>query len=253
MGDAPEMSGVAVAIGHDGDVDNVRNIGDRLDHVVAQQLGPPPARLDPSEPVDWDAEERRTWDEWWAAKARALVSRLDDQYQGAVPRHGKSARWLELYREGRKVNYLIHGTVGTGKTWELCGVLRRLLTEDYVPALMIGIPELVKRLKPAPGKQGLDAELRSFQEAPVLGLDDLGVELPLLPENLRSWWSSTLYLLTDYRARHQLPTIFTSNLNPTQLGKAYDDRVFRRMFEGAGRLEITERPPEAPRAFGTKL
>lgn len=247
------MSGVAVAIGHDGDVDNVRNIGDRLDHVVTQQLGHPPSRLDPNVAVDWDAEERRTWDEWWEAKAQALLSRLDDLYQDAVPRHGKSARWLELYREGRKVNYLIHGLTGTGKTWELCGVLRRLLTEDYIPAQMVGVPELVNRVKPAAGKQGLDAELRSFQVVPVLGLDDLGAELSLLPDGLRSWWDATLYRLMDYRSRHQLPTIFTSNLSPSELARSYDDRVYRRMFEGAGWLHITERPAEAPRAFGTKL
>jgi DNA replication protein DnaC len=252
---------------HDWGVDDVRRFGERLDQVVGQALGRPVGAVQADDgrpwaevPAEeraayWAAEEKRVQAEWWAAKADALLARLEDHYRDALPRHAKTGRWLELYREGRFVNYLIHGVTGSGKTWELAGLTRRLLTEDYVPVQMVGVPELVSRLKPAQGRQGAEAELMSFAVSPVLGLDDLGAEFGMLSDSMRSWWDATLYRLMDYRSSHNLPTVFTSNLSPTEMARPgrYDPRVFRRMFEGAGRLELTERPPEAPKAFGTKL
>lgn len=256
------MSGGTVFMRHDWGVDDVRKFGDRLDQVVGQALGRVPPADDgrpwaevPAEEkaAYWEAQEQRVRAEWWQAKAAALLARLEDHYRHAMPRHGKTARWLELYREGRYVNYLIHGVTGSGKTWELAGLARVLLTEDFVPVQMIGVPELVSRLKPGQGKTGLDAELMSFAVAPVLGLDDLGAEFGMMADSMRPWWDATLYRLMDYRSAHNLPTVFTSNLDPKGLAARYDQRVFRRMFEGAGLLEIRERPPEVPRAFGTKL
>lgn len=247
---------------HDWGVDDVRKFGDRLDQVVGQALGKVPPADDgrpwaevPQEERDayWAAQEERVQTEWWQAKADALLSRLENHYRDALPRHDKTARWLELYREGRFVNYLVHGAVGTGKTWELAGLFRLLLTEDFVPVQLIGVPELVARLKPVQGRPANEQELMSFAVSPVLGLDDLGAEFGMMSDALRPWWDATLYRLMDYRSAHNLPTVFTSNLDPKGLAARYDQRVFRRMFEGAGLLEITERPPEVPRAFGTKL
>lgn len=247
---------------HDWGVDDVRKFGDRLDQVVGQALGKVPADDDgrpwsevPAEEraAYWAEQEQRVNAEWWQAKADTLLSRVEDRYRQAMPRHEKTRSWLRLYRDGRMVNYLIHGVTGSGKTWELAGLTRVLLTEDFVPVQMIGVPELVSRLKPGQGKQGLEAELMAFACAPVLGLDDLGAEFGMLADSMRAWWDATLYRLMDYRSAHNLPTVFTSNLGPDGLAKRYDQRVFRRMFEGAGWLELTERPPEAPKAFGTKL
>jgi DNA replication protein DnaC len=260
-----QNSGETVFMRNDWGVDDVQRFGDRLDQLVEQAAGQPvaDARGDDGRPwlevpederrAYWAAQEQRVREESRQAKAAVLLSRLDDHYRDALPRHAKSERWLELYREGRLVNYLIHGVTGTGKTWEVAGLTRRLLLDQLVPVQLIGVPELLARLKPGQGKVGLEAELMSFAVAPVLCLDDLGAELGLLTETLRPWWDAQLYRLTDYRSAHNLPTVFTSNLNPAELAKRYDQRVYRRMFEGAGLLELTERPPEAPRAFGTKL
>src|ERR1044071_4322333 len=259
-----QISGGTVFMRNDWGVDDVRKFGDRLDQVVGSGLGKvPPAAGDDGRPWSevpaeeraqyWADQEKRVQAEWWETKAQALLSRLEDHYREALPRHAKTGSWLKLYREGRCVNYLIHGPTGTGKTWELAGLLRRLLTEDFVPAQMIGVPELVDRLKPGQGKQGLEAELMAFACAPVLGLDDLGAEIGKFPDSMRSWWDATLYRLMDYRSSHNLPTVMTSNLDPKGPDARYDERGFRRMVEGAGWLKLTERPPEVPKPFGTKL
>lgn len=211
----------------------------RLDQILAAR-GLTPTDLPE---VDWDAEEQRVRDEWAAEKSRALLTRLPDRYRNAIPRHQESLRWLRDYAEGDMVNLAILGPGGVGKTWELAAIVRLLLTDERrrVPATMITVAEMLKALRPnADGA----SDIGQFQCAPVLGLDDLGLE------KQSEWTEEQLFMVADYRHNRNLPTIITSNLPPAALEQRYGPRLCRRLFEGARLLEIRTAPPEVPPRFG---
>jgi hypothetical protein len=218
-------------------------MGDRVDELVARQLGHEPPL--PGEPIDWaevDAEAQREWRE---AKAAVLLRSLDPMYHEAAPHHDMSRRWLDAYRAGRYVNLGIFGATGVGKTWEAAGIARELLA-SMVPALMTSVPAMLQRLHPAHGDP---LNIGQYQAAPVLILDDLGAELPL-----KDWMAEALYRISDFRSRKLLPTIVTSNLGDPALEAAYNDRLLRRLFQGAARLVITTLPAgAAPLRFGGRL
>jgi len=193
--------------------------------------------------VDWDAEERRTRDEWAANKSRALLSRLPDRYRDAVPRHEESTRWLRDYAEGQMVNYAIVGSPGVGKTWEMAAIVRALLTDEVrrVPATMVTVTTMLDALRPnADGA----SDIGQFQCAPVLGIDDMGAE------KSTEWTDEQLFMVADYRHNRNLPTIVTSNLSPAKLEARYGPRICRRLFEGARLLTIRTAPPQVPSWFG---
>jgi hypothetical protein len=229
---------------YDWGVDDVHRFGDRVNEVVAAYLGQPvPADVPP---VDWEAEEERTRREWRAEKAAVLLRALDGKYAAATPHHDLSSRWLTAYRGGRCVNLGIFGPTGVGKTWEAASIARALLLE-FTPVLMVTVEDMLSRLMPIEDRQ---ATLGQFQATPVLVLDDLGSERP------GEFTDRMLYSLADYRNKKLLPTIVTSNLAPGVIPEGgdrlrylegrYNDRLLRRLFEGAAELVITERPDSVP-------
>lgn len=211
----------------------------RIDQILAARGLP----TDPP-PIDWDAVNAEARAEWNREKSRVLLSGLPERYREAVPRHALSARWLAAYAEGRMVNLAILGPVGVGKTFEAAAIVRALLLDSRVPALLTGVSEMLDKLRPnADGA----SDIGQFQCAPVLVLDDLG------SEKQTEWTDEQLYRVADYRNVRNLPTIVTSNLSPEKLEETYGPRVCRRLFEGAAKLEIREAPPQVPTRFGAEL
>jgi len=230
----------------------MKRFGDRADEVVSSLLGRPVPRDVPE--VDWDAEEARVRAEWRAEKAAVLLRALDPKYRNATPRHELSSRWLAAYRAGRFVNLGIFGPTGVGKTWEAAAIARLLLEGDFTPVLMVRVPELMDKLRP--GDDAVDIGM--YLATPVLVLDDLGAETD------SAFTAERLYRIADYRHNKNLPTIVTSNLRPGDpppgadrarwLELRYNDRLLRRLFEGAAQLVISDLPAGLPPArFGAVL
>jgi hypothetical protein len=211
----------------------------RIEEIIGRRLG-----TTDLPPVDWDAVNRQADEEWMAAKADVLLSRLPIRYRNATPRHDLSVRWLIRYARGEMINLAILGPSRVGKSWEAAAIARVLLLEHRVPATFEEVPEVLKRLRPnADGA----SDIGHYQLAPVLILDDLGAE------KRTEWTDEQLYLIADFRAKRNLPTIVTSNLSPKGMEDTYGPRVCGRLFEGAAKLEIRTAPPEVPTRFGAEL
>jgi hypothetical protein len=211
----------------------------RIEEIIGRRLG-----TTDLPPVDWDAVNRQADEEWMAAKADVLLSRLPIRYRNATPRHDLSVRWLIRYARGEMINLAILGPSRVGKSWEAAAIARVLLLEHRVPATFEEVPEVLKRLRPnADGA----SDIGHYQLAPVLILDDLGAE------KRTEWTDEQLYLIADFRAKRNLPTIVTSNLSPKGMEDTYGPRVCGRLFEGAAKLEIRTAPPEVPARFGAEL
>ena len=211
----------------------------RIEEIIGRRLG-----TTDLPPVDWDAVNRQADEEWMAAKADVLLSRLPIRYRNATPRHDLSTRWLARYAQGDMINLAILGPSRVGKSWEAAAIARILLLEHRVPATFEEVPEILKRLRPnADGA----SDIGHYQLAPVLILDDLGAE------KRTEWTDEQLYLIADFRAKRNLPTIVTSNLSQKGMEDTYGPRVCGRLFEGAAKLEIRTAPPEVPARFGAEL
>lgn len=191
-----------------------------------------------------------------ARQADILLRRLPHQYRDAdFPRtdFGREARaWLEEYRTWQRSrtrntppptsrrpsasppdgprSLAILGEAGTGKTWTACAIARALLVEDFTPVTLITVSEMLAELRPAVG--GLDVDMAQFALAPVLILDDLGMERPT------DWVEEQLYRLAHDRSHNGRPTIVTSNLTGQQIRDRYDRRTVERLFGGAKLIQI---------------
>jgi DNA replication protein DnaC len=176
-----------------------------------------------------------------ARQVDILLRRLPSKFRDAdFPRTHfgwEAKKWLDGYRAARAAgkpwkSLVILGSTGTGKTWTGSAIVRALLVEDMVPSTVITVADMLEQLRPAAPGSGLDVDMLQFSSAPVLMLDDLGME------RLTEWGAEQLYRLADERSRNDRPVIVTSNLTGAQIKAQYDERTVQRLFGGAQLIQI---------------
>ncbi|MEU3162226.1 ATP-binding protein [Streptomyces griseoincarnatus] len=103
---------------------------------------------------------------------------------------------------------VLRGTIGTGKTHQAYGALRRIAEAGPKRFEMIAItaPDMYGLLRPGGSAKGMEHELRRLTRVPLLLLDDLGTE------KLSEWTEEATYRLLNERYNECLPTIVTTNL-----------------------------------------
>lgn len=209
---------------------------ERLAEIIRQR------GIRPATDAEMEAKEQEIRQEQAARKAEILLGRLDARYRDAMPRWGETAQWLRHYvasendPKERGRGYVILGNPGAGKTWEAAALARRLLVTHSVPVNFTEAPEFMAALRPS--ADGGASDIGQFMAAPVLVLDDLGAE------RTSEWTAEQMFRLADYRNKHCLPTVLTSNLDGKQLRERYGDRVIDRLTDGAMLLRIPD--PETP-------
>lgn len=125
---------------------------------------------------------------------------------------------------------LLEGTYGCGKTHLAAAVGNtRLDFEESV--LFITTPDLLDHLRNTFGPSsevGYDQMFDRLRNAPLLILDDLGVENP------SAWAQEKLFQLLNHRYAHFMPTVITTNadidaLDPRIRSRLLDEGVIRRV------------------------
>lgn len=118
---------------------------------------------------------------------------------------------------------LLEGTYGCGKTHLAAAVGNaRLAQGDAV--LFITVPDLLDHLRASYGPSseiGYDETFDRVRNAPVLILDDLGVENP------SPWAQEKLFQLLNHRYTHRMPTVITTNADIDTL----DPRIRSRLLD----------------------
>jgi DNA replication protein DnaC len=143
-------------------------------------------------------------------------------------------RYVENFSEFRKQGkgLLLHGTVGTGKTYAACEVANALVDKGY-PVLVTNFARLINTLQGTFEKQDYIDSLNRFI---LLVIDDLGIErdTPFAKEQV--------YNIIDSRYRAGLPMIITTNLSMDKI-KNPDDienkRIYDRILERCHPIEVT--------------
>lgn len=164
--------------------------------------------------------------------ARTTLDTFDPTFSPAAGRGlaavgGYLGAWEDHREDGRGL-YLC-GSVGSGKTHLACGMARVLMQVRRVPTLFLTAPDLLDRLRPGSasgeGDEERDAWASWAMNAELLVLDDLGAE------KATEWARERIFVLVNHRYRRSLPTVYTSNVGPKELGKHLGERTASRIIE----------------------
>ncbi|WP_433460717.1 ATP-binding protein [Micromonospora sp. CA-248212] len=154
---------------------------------------------------------------------------LPPRFRNAEPDHPFVRRWVDAYLRGPAdcPGLLLLGPVGTGKSHQAFGALRRVVLESArrcrrMTYTITSHPEFNAAMRPQLDDRHLRA-LADFQTVDLLVFDDLGAG------KSTDWTEDTLYRLMDTRWANQLPTITTTNLDAAGLRADVDERVVSRL------------------------
>ena len=162
------------------------------------------------------------------------INNLDPKVQAALERYIKYHR--RKVREGRGL--WIQGDPGTGKTAAIALVAKNL-TEKGHTILVRSVPVLLSDIRAI---QAADDErdwihLRDDLIAlDVLGLDDLGAEVP------SPWALERLYEIINEREARRGALLVTTNFDPDQLKRRLGRRIVSRLYGICGKPIVLEGP-----------
>jgi len=120
----------------------------------------------------------------------------------------------------------LFGPVGCGKSYTLAAIARQRIESGAWPVELHNWERFLSGLRAGyGGKAGeTDRLILQTMTAAVLLIDDLSIGTSESEFSIK-----TLYSILDYRIEHGLPTFFSANRNPDQIGKAYDLRIASRI------------------------
>ena len=156
------------------------------------------------------------------------------RYRDATATHPAITAWAaRAATDIREAGFLVlTGTIGTGKTHQAYGALRRIAEAGPARFEMIATsaPDMYGRLRPGGSEKGTEHELKRLASVQLLLLDDLGTEKP------SEWTEEITYRLLNERYNACLPLVVTTNL-PVRAAGAPDlasrlgERIASRLSE----------------------
>ncbi|MFC7983851.1 ATP-binding protein [Streptomyces sp. NPDC057336] len=175
------------------------------EHAPNVTAGPIDDTLNPDEPGHPEYHRRQRAEfaltRWTAA--------VPYRYQDATATHPAITAWADRAADDpRAAGFLVlTGTIGTGKTHQAYGALRRIAETGprRFEMLATTAPDLYGRLRPGGSDKGTEHELKRLCQIPLLLLDDLGTE------KLSEWTEEATYRLINDRYNQCLPLIVTTN------------------------------------------
>jgi DNA replication protein DnaC len=154
---------------------------------------------------------------------------LPARFRTAETDHPDVIGWTNRYLADPDTcpDMLLKGPVGTGKSHQAFGALRRVALAVAARAgrmtyQVISHPDFNDAMRPKPDGANVRT-LADFQTVDLLVFDDLGAG------KTTEWTEDTLHRLVDCRWANQRPTIATTNLTPEKFRSDLDERVVSRL------------------------
>ncbi|HUZ78583.1 MAG TPA: ATP-binding protein [Chloroflexota bacterium] len=110
--------------------------------------------------------------------------------------------------------FLLNGQYGCGKTHLAAAAVNHRIAVLSRPALLVGLPDLLDHLRSTfnPSSEvEFDSDFERVKRTEFVVLDDFGAEYGT------PWATEKLYQLVNHRYNNQLPTIFTTNVEPERI------------------------------------
>lgn len=123
-----------------------------------------------------------------------------------------------------KQNLLLTGTYGTGKSHLSVAITKELMKQGK-ECLFLSLPKLLTKIKETYNNNGVTEEelLDVIKRVDLLVLDDIGAE------HQTDWVKSKLFEILDDRSGKS--TVYTTNLDSSELRSTINERNFSRMME----------------------
>ncbi|GAU66679.1 putative helicase loader [Streptomyces sp. NBRC 110611] len=177
-------------------------IAEHCPDVTAAPLSDEPTPDEPGHP-EYHRRQRATFafNRWRTA--------VPHRYREATATHPDVLAWADrAATDIRDAGFLVlTGSIGTGKTHQAYGALRRIAEAGPRRFEMIATtaPDMYGRLRPGGSAHGTEHELKRLCRVPLLLLDDLGTE------KLSEWTEEATYRLINERYNQCLPLVVTTN------------------------------------------
>lgn len=136
-------------------------------------------------------------------------------------------KYVKTFKEWNGESLMIWGEPGNGKTHLAAAIVNDLSEKGYIVVFQ-SVPELLQRIRSTFNSENKENEtqiMRALLECDLLILDDIGAE------KTTEWVEEKLFNIIDGRYRKELPTLYTSNLQPKELQNQVGKRSYDRMVE----------------------
>jgi DNA replication protein DnaC len=132
----------------------------------------------------------------------------------------RCAEWCRKYALSQTDEkwLLLAGSKGWGKT-HLAACIVNKRVERNEPAKFTTFRELLDEIKGGFSDNTSQETVKFYKETEFLVLDDLGAE------NQTDYSEAELYNIINYRYSNRLPTVITTNVNPSKIDSRVSDRM----------------------------
>lgn len=146
----------------------------------------------------------------------ASLDNIDINDIGRTKALSKIATFAKSYKEDKfQKGAYIHGAFGIGKTYMLAA-MANALAKRHIKVFLVYLPDMIRELKSAIGKNNLENLLHEIKSVQVLILDDIGSEM-----NTQWVRDEIIGPILQYRMLEELPTFFSSNKALSELIRDY--------------------------------
>lgn len=146
---------------------------------------------------------------------------------GSETAYKVAVKYVKTFKEWNGESLMLWGEPGNGKTHLAAAIVNELSKKGYIVVFQ-SVPELLQRIRSTFNSENKENEtqiMRALLECDLLILDDIGAE------KTTEWVEEKLFNIIDGRYRKELPTLYTSNLEPKELKKQVGKRSYDRMVE----------------------
>lgn len=146
---------------------------------------------------------------------------------GSETAYKVAVKYVKTFKEWKGESLMLWGEPGNGKTHLAAAIVNELSKKGYIVVFQ-SVPELLQRIRRTFNSENKENEtqiMRALLECDLLILDDIGAE------KTTEWVEEKLFNIIDGRYRKELPTLYTSNLEPKELKNQVGKRSYDRMVE----------------------
>ncbi|GCF83366.1 hypothetical protein BCACH14_53420 [Bacillus cereus] len=146
---------------------------------------------------------------------------------GSETAYKVAVKYVKTFKEWNGESLMLWGEPGNGKTHLAAAIVNQLSKKGYIVVFQ-SVPELLQRIRSTFNSENKENEtqiMRALLECDLLILDDIGAE------KTTEWVEEKLFNIIDGRYRKELPTLYTSNLEPKELKNQVGKRSYDRMVE----------------------